>query len=259
MFSYLLLYGLATIYASILGGYLALRFKLGHRTLQLALSLVSGLILGIAFLHLFPEAVEHLGSAQEAGLWFLAGLLAIFLLERFFCFHHHEEDDGHHCDKHHNHSLGWTGLTIGMSVHSILAGVAIASALSAELLSGQALPGLGVALAVLLHKPFDSLSIVSLMQKGLYSDKAKIIVVGLFSLAVPLGMGIFCLGSQESGFMDGKFLGISLAASAGVFACIALSDLLPELHFHSHDKLPLTLALLAGLGLSMLEELLHVH
>ena len=38
----------------------------------------------------------------------------------------------------------------------------------------------------------------------------------------------------------------ALAFSAGVFISIALSDLLPEVQFHSHDRLKLSAALLAG-------------
>ena len=42
----------------------------------------------------------------------------------------------------------------------------------------------------------------------------------------------------------------ALAFSAGAFICIALSDLLPEVHFHSHDRAKLTLAFLLGIGLA---------
>ncbi|MHC5543735.1 ZIP family metal transporter, partial [Singulisphaera rosea] len=38
----------------------------------------------------------------------------------------------------------------------------------------------------------------------------------------------------------------ALAFSAGTFLCIALSDLLPELQFHAHDRLTLSASLLAG-------------
>ena len=41
----------------------------------------------------------------------------------------------------------------------------------------------------------------------------------------------------------------TLAFSAGTFLCIALSDLLPELQFHEHDRVKLSLALLAGVAL----------
>jgi zinc and cadmium transporter len=45
-------------------------------------------------------------------------------------------------------------------------------------------------------------------------------------------------------------IGCALAFSAGVFLCISLSDLLPEVHFHSHDKGKLTLSFLLGIGLA---------
>jgi zinc and cadmium transporter len=45
-------------------------------------------------------------------------------------------------------------------------------------------------------------------------------------------------------------VGAALAFSAGAFICIALSDLLPEVHFHSHDRGKLTLAFLLGIALA---------
>ena len=42
----------------------------------------------------------------------------------------------------------------------------------------------------------------------------------------------------------------ALAFSAGTFLCIALSDLLPELQFHQHDRVKLSAALLAGIALA---------
>ena len=43
-------------------------------------------------------------------------------------------------------------------------------------------------------------------------------------------------------------VGCALAFSAGVFICISLSDLLPELEFHAHDRFKLSLALLLGVA-----------
>ena len=45
-------------------------------------------------------------------------------------------------------------------------------------------------------------------------------------------------------------LGQVLGFAAGAFVCIATSDLLPELQFHRHDRLSLSLALLAGIVLA---------
>lgn len=53
-----------------------------------------------------------------------------------------------------------------------------------------------------------------------------------------------------------------LGFSAGVFFCIALSDLLPEMEFHSHNRIRLTIALILGIatavGIGYLEPK-HAH
>jgi zinc and cadmium transporter len=46
-----------------------------------------------------------------------------------------------------------------------------------------------------------------------------------------------------------ELTGFALAFSAGTFIFIALSDLLPEVQFHRHDRVPLFLALLFGVVL----------
>jgi zinc and cadmium transporter len=54
-----------------------------------------------------------------------------------------------------------------------------------------------------------------------------------------------------------------LALAGGAFVCIAAADLLPEVQFHSHDRLLLTTALALGLaiawGITALERSSHAH
>ena len=50
-----------------------------------------------------------------------------------------------------------------------------------------------------------------------------------------------------------------LAFSAGTFICVASSDLLPELHFHRHDRVKLSIALAAGIALAWLIGLFEPH
>ena len=64
---------------------------------------------------------------------------------------------------------------------------------------------------------------------------------------IPLGVALFTIGlGQLSPVAASGWTAVALAFSAGTFLCIALSDLLPELQFHSHDRFKLSLALLAG-------------
>src|SRR5579862_6961431 len=82
-----------------------------------------------------------------------------------------------------------------------------------------------------------------------WSARSQSIANAGFSLICPLGAGLFVLGLREFSGHQSVIVGWALAASAGVFLCIALCDLLPEMDFHSHNRLRLTAALLAGLAL----------
>jgi zinc and cadmium transporter len=123
----------------------------------------------------------------------------------------------------------------------------------------------GTFLAVVLHKPIDSLSITSLMAITGWSTRAQSIANTGFSLICPLGAALFVLGLREFSANQSVIVGWALAP-AGVFLCIALCDLLPEMEFHSHNRILLTAALLAGIALGWAIHFLdpahehsHVH
>src|SRR5580700_6076005 len=101
--------------ASLAGGWLPLAIHLTHTRLQLAVSFVAGLMLGIALLHFLPDANEQLHSLDKTVNWMLGGFLTMFFVQRFFhvhhhdlpegdpedcCGHDHEHDDAHHHAEH---------------------------------------------------------------------------------------------------------------------------------------------------------------
>ena len=112
------------------------------------------------------------------------------------------------------------------------------------------LVGLGVFLAILLHKPLDAMSITSLMEAGGWTSSARTIANFLFALMCPVGAVLFFYGIDLLGDSSRLVVAGALAFSAGAFICIALSDLLPEVHFHSHDRGKLTLVFLLGILLA---------
>jgi zinc and cadmium transporter len=63
----------------------------------------------------------------------------------------------------------------------------------------------------------------------------------------PVGVLAFYLGLQQADDATAAILGGTLCFAAGACLCIASSDLLPELQFHSHDRFKLSVALVAGL------------
>jgi zinc and cadmium transporter len=125
-----------------------------------------------------------------------------------------------------------------------------------------ALFGLGTFLAVALHKPLDALSITSLMAAGGWKRSDIRIANGVFALMCPLGALAFVFGLAELFAQQQIIVGCALAFAAGVFLCISLADLLPEVAFHTHDRVRLTIALLAGILLAWaigFFEPEHVH
>jgi zinc and cadmium transporter len=272
------LFCLAIAGVSVVGGALPLATILTHRRLQVYLSISAGAMLGAAFFHMMPEAVRA-GSPTTLH-WSAAGLLALFFVERFFSYHHHEApaDPEEPCPTHpHDHAHGrghsagvideaspggprsqvkgatlhWGAAACGLAIHSVAGGVALASAVAAGHSAGHS-RGLnaaawGVFIATIVHKPADALTIVSLMLRaGASRPLAHALNLG-FALMIPVGAGAFFLGQYGVGPSAAAAVSANaLAFSAGTFLCIALSDLLPELQFHAHDRLKLSLSLIGG-------------
>lgn len=179
------------------------------------------------------------------------------------CAHAPEVEHGQpHC--HHAHQLSWVGIATGLSVHTMIDGIALAASVEAQSGHGGWLPvfGLGTFLAVLLHKPLDAVSITSLMAAAGWSAQARHLVNAGFSLMCPAGAVLFMAGIRGIPGWQSYAVGAALAFSAGVFLCISLSDLLPEMEFHEHNRLRLSTALGAGILLAFVLTLLessHQH
>jgi zinc and cadmium transporter len=275
----LLIYCLCIVAASLLGGALPGLVRLTHRRMQFMMSFVGGLMLGVALLHLVPHSLAEQGSIDRLAGWTLGGLLTMFLLIRVFHVHAHEHgdvgdvQDAHRhdhdhegsCEHQHDHSGGhthgpatgqhpfnWVGLAFGLSLHTLIDGLALGAAVMAEA-EGQhsfALFGLGTFLAVALHKPLDALSITSLMAAGGWKKSDIRIANCVFALMCPLGALAFVFGLAGLFSEQHVAVGCALAFAAGVFLCISLADLLPEVAFHTHDRGRLTVALLLGVALA---------
>jgi zinc and cadmium transporter len=271
----MLVYCLVIVCGSLAGGIIPLLVRMTHTRMQLTLSFVGGAMLGVAVLHLLPHAFYELGSIQHTVGWLLGGFLFMFFIERVFHFHHHDtpadgdEHDHDHDAPHAGHehrapprALGWQVAVIGLSLHSALDGVALAAAVASEA-HEAGLAGLVVFLVVALHKPLDSMTLGALLAMGEHSPARRHLINGLYALTVPLGVGLFHLGADHAGATATGAIGAALAFTAGTFLCIATSDLLPELHFHRHDRFKLSAALLLGValaaGLVMVEESWHEH
>jgi zinc and cadmium transporter len=269
--------------AAVAGGSSVAFLSLGHRPMQVLLSLTGGVLLGVGLLHLLPHACLALGRDVEAAMgWALVGFFVMFLLERAFHAHaHHTADGGHDCGHEHhdghdhvrNHDHGrpatagrwaWCGAFAGLALHSLADGAALAASVGSDAAHGGGmLSGLATFLAILLHKPFDAAIIATLLINAGATPGFRRIVNLAYALVVPLGAVGFLASLRLFGTHQGEVLGIAMAMSGGAFICIAAADLLPEVQFHSHDRVLLTTALALGLaiawGITVLERSSHAH
>ncbi|MFO1462704.1 MAG: ZIP family metal transporter [bacterium] len=222
----------AVISVAILIGGLIPLLKHWHRDrLPVILSFAAGIMLGSSFFHLMPEAYEILG--KDVGLYVLAGFLFLYFIEKFITVHICEAFD---CEIHH---LGIAAF-IGLAIHTLTNGVALGS--------GLMVPGLGFAvfLAITAHKCPEAFTLTSVLLHSGTRRGTILLVQGLVLAMIPLGaiLAYGLIGPQHT-----VWIGRAIAFSAGTFLHISLSDLLPEVHKHSHVKHWTFLGLVAGLGL----------
>ena len=251
--------------------------SMGHRRMQVLLSLTGGVLLGVGLLHLLPHAFLQLDRQIDTTMiWVLAGFFLMFLLERAFHGHSHHTADGgesgHDCGHDHGHAhaasaggrWAWCGAFAGLALHSLADGAALAASVRADADHGAGwLAGFATFLAVLLHKPFDAAIIGTLMLNAGVSSRGRGIANALYALVVPLGAVAFLASLRVFGGHQETIIGVAMALAAGAFLCIAAADLLPEVQFHSHDRVLLTMSLALGLaiawGITVMERSSHAH
>ncbi|HEX4588545.1 MAG TPA: ZIP family metal transporter [Gemmataceae bacterium] len=272
---WLAIYCGAILAVSLCGGAWPFLRQITHSRLQFYLSLSAGVMLGASFFHVMPDAIEKAGK-DAFGWWMALGAVGLFCIERFLAPHSHEvssklQQEHEHepgCEHDHKHAAaptvaGWMAV-LGLTIHTFMNGAGLAGSVTADSTSAVAFPGLAMFLAIALHKPADALAISTVLwRKGVSRGRLSLVQLG-FALMVPVGAATFLLAKETiaSDFVN-QLTGAALSFSAGTFLFIALSDLLPEVQFHRHDRVPLSLALIAGVllmgGIAVLEDMGHAE
>jgi zinc and cadmium transporter len=263
----LALYTGAILAGALAGGALPLLGKL--RRSDLLLSFSAGVMLGAAFFHMLPEAVEAAGASSIP--FVLVGFLVLYVLERFVLVHlcaepgpnatlsgetaptvqvHGHGHDHLGCEV---HTLG-TAAFVGMALHTLVDGFALgAASVTPEL-------GLLVFLAILAHKVPNAFSLSAILVAEGASGRRALLLNGAFALMLPVGVGLYIVVREL--VRAEHFTGLALAVSAGTFLHLSLSDILPDLHRRGGSKWRISGAVLAGVAVMGALTLLrhgHVH
>ncbi len=210
------------------------------------ISLAAGALLGDAFIHLIPEALEKSSSTAFASTLIIVGILLFFILEKFFHWHHHGED----ADKPHGvHPIGKL-ILVSDGVHNITDGIIIGASFFVSVPVGIA-----TTLAVILHEIPQEIGDFAVLLHAGYARKKALWLNFLSALTAVIGVIIaFILrGIGES------FNVWMLSIVAGGFIYIATADLIPEIHKTKELKHSLVQIAVVIIGIMAMLALLFVE
>ena len=228
--------------AGFAAGILPFFFHWTHVTAHRWIAFGAGTILGVAFIHMIPQAFEMAGAKSLTAMLF--GFLTLYLLELASLDHPHDEAKGEF------HEIGILAL-IGIAIHDLVDGVALGS--------GHHLPELTPAIfvALALHKIPTMFALSLLMVHGGFR-RAKIIVsISAVLLAIPLGVFLAGLLVGRLGESPEIPIGYLISYSAGTFFYIGAYELLPEMHRQSGPESRVGLFFILGLATMAALKLVH--
>ncbi|MDD2679329.1 MAG: ZIP family metal transporter [Candidatus Omnitrophica bacterium] len=222
---------------------LAIKDKLLHKIIFYLLGFSAGALIGGAFLHILPEAIERLNAAVVF-YYVILGIVLFFLMERYFHWRHCHEG---HCSIH-----AFTYLNIlGDALHNFFDGIMIAVSFTVSFSMG-----LATTVAIILHEIPQEMGDFGVLVYGGFTRKKALFFNFISALTAVIGAltGYF-IADLAHGFTN-----FVMPLTAGGFIYIATSDLIPEIHKESNQK-KATLAFVAFLCgiifMWLVKQLLH--
>ena len=233
-------YAAAIFVVSFVGGWIPLLRRWSDQEHHFLISLSAGIILGVVFFDLLPEAI---GTTRHFTTAVLVGFVLLLALEKFILIHAHETEEL--ADR----RMGFTAFA-GIALHAFLDGVALGSSVM--------LPALGpvVFWAIVAHKIPETFSLSSILLYFGFARRHVLLLVLALSLVTPLGGALALLALRHA---SPALLGQAIGVAAGMFLFIATSDLLPHAHAHHEGRFRNLLAVLLGLLVSALIHQSHHH
>lgn len=230
---------LSTISVSLLAflGILTLFFKekLIDKVLLMLVALSAGALMGGAFLHLIPEAVEAY-QGYDVYLYILVGFTIFFLIEKIFRWRHCHKGK---CDV---HSFAYMNL-LGDSIHNFIDGLIVAASFAVDVPLG-----IVTTLAIALHEiPQEIGDFGVLVYGGFNRTKALVLNFIVATMIILGGIAGYFFASGEA------FVAFLLPFAAGGFIYIGASDLIPEIRKETDLKksLPIFSVFLLGILLML--------
>ena len=215
------LYGALAASANVFGALAVIsRARWSVRALDAMVALAAGFMMAVVVVEIFPEAIARGGA--NAAVVALAGYMLVHLTQHTLVKHFHFGEETHHVTK----AVSLSAL-VGLMMHTVVDGVAIASGFSVSRAVGML-----IFVAVLLHKFPEGLAISSLFLAAGASRRRALLAAAALGGATIVGVAL----------TDGvpALTTHGLALSAGVTLYVAASNLVPEFQAKHDWRLPLS-------------------
>jgi zinc and cadmium transporter len=191
-----------------------------NRLIPVFISLAIGVLLGDAFIHLLPEAIEQEKEYSYVFGTCLAGILIFYMIEQLFHWHHcHENVELKEKTGNQYESYVYMSL-LGDGVHNFVDGILIAGSFLVDTKLG-----ITTTIAIIIHEIPQEISDIAVLLKGGLNRRKAVLFNFLNALS--------CIAGAIFIIMFGKLyelnVALLLAFTAGGFIYIAMTDLIPIL------------------------------
>lgn len=198
---------------------LGIKTKIFDKILVLLVGFAAGGLIGGAFLHLLPEAIERC-PCTVVFFYALIGFTVFFLMEQYLYWRHCHEGV---CDV---HTFTYLNL-VGDGIHNFTDGLIIAASFVTDIRLG-----IITTLAVIFHEIPQEIGDFGILVYGGFSKSRALFFNFICALMAVLGA---IIGYILAGITENVSLFL-IAFTAGGFIYIAASDLIPELHKQKDRK-----------------------
>lgn len=175
-------------------------------------SLAAGTLLGGAFFHMLPEAINSIGNKNSVYICLVLGFIVLFVFEQFLHWHHC------HCSKLKHKPVSYS-ILMADGIHNLIGGLSVGSAFIIDIKLG-----IVTWFAAALHEIPQELGDFGILVNSGWNKTKALIFNFISALTFPIGAIIAYI------FSDYHFSPLVLAFAAGNFIYIAASDLIPQLN-----------------------------
>jgi len=205
-----------------------LKGRLSENTMHLMLGFSAGILGGITFVDILPEAFDHAVNTLHISPMYVSGgvavgLFLLFAIERHMLVNERKRSHVHMENGERIAPLGTLAVS-ALAIHGVVDGFVIPIGFSGG-------PGVGliITLAVAIHQIPDSFSAATIALTSGYKRSRIALFVLITALDTPIGIvvGYAFLGVGE------WIVPFGLGLSAGTFIFVSAADLIPELQHRS--------------------------